>query len=35
MYVVRENGNLELINSNGEVLLNSGFEDITSIDSRM
>ncbi len=33
LYVVKENGNLELMNENGEVLIGSGFDDITSIDS--
>ena len=36
-YVVRdqnrENGNLELINASGDVLIGSGFDDIKSIDS--
>ncbi len=33
MYVVKENGNIEVVNSNGEVVLGSGFDNITSIDS--
>ena len=33
LYVVRENGNLEVVNSSGEVLISSGIDEVTSIDN--
>ena len=33
LYVVKENGNLEVVNSSGEALIQNGIDKVTSIDS--